>query len=240
MSSAKCRDKIIYNFQTGELVGFAHDAFNINLIQAEWKQAFEKAEAKGAANKESKPKLVKHFLLFYFTSWESHSRRMRMCVSQYGMETITGSWLAKEIRKISACLDVYSYIVDSIVGDGASKNRSCNNQLATLSISDVIALTPTQTSKLPTDKKIAFYHPTHVSIIVFIWSNMPDWVKKFVNALERTDFSKSDMNLNFQGQPLSLGMIEQVWLNEGGAHGSALCTNCLIHEHFHKDSYSRM
>jgi hypothetical protein len=82
--SAKCRDKIIYNYHTGELMGYAHDAFDVNLIQAEWKQAAKNAEAKNggaSAKKESKPKLAKHFLLFYFTSWESHSRKTQMCVA---------------------------------------------------------------------------------------------------------------------------------------------------------------
>lgn len=45
--SAKCHDKVIYNFQTGELMGFAYDAFNINIIkrengvtqQRQWKKA---------------------------------------------------------------------------------------------------------------------------------------------------------------------------------------------------------
>jgi hypothetical protein len=165
--SAKCRDKIIYNYHTGELMGYAHDAFDVNLIQAEWKQAAKNAEAKNggaSAKKESKPKLAKHFLLFYFTSWESRSRKTQMCVARYGMDSIMGSWLAKEIRKIIACLDVYGFLVNSIVADGASENRSCNNQLATLSVSDVIALTPAQSGKLPANKKIAFYHPAHAGI----------------------------------------------------------------------------
>jgi hypothetical protein len=106
---------------------------------------------------------------------------------------------------------VYGFIVDSIVADGASKNQSCNNQLANLSVTNTLELTPDQSAKLPNDKKIAFPHPTQADITFFIWSDMPHWVKKLVNALERTDYNNSDTNLNFQGQPLPLGMLKQVW-----------------------------
>ena len=243
--SAKCRDKVIYNFHTGELMGFAHDAFDRNIIEEEWKHAVAKASAavkdkKQSAKKALTPKLAKHFLLFYFTSWEAKAEKTQMCVARYGMDTISGTWLATEIRKIVATLDVYGFIVDSITADGASENRSCNNQLATLTVASLLTLTDEQAAKLPTDKKIAFPHPSHDGITIFIWSDMPHWTKKFVNALERTDFPDSDSNLNFNGQPLSLQMLWQVWQNEGGAAGWGLRTNKFTAEHFEKDSYSRM
>lgn len=254
--SAKCCDKVIYNFQTGELMGFAYDAFDINIIEREWRDAAEAAEKKAAASeskgdkkkkstakKASKPKMAKHFLLFYFTSWESKCRRTQMCVARCGMNTITGSWLAETIRKIIAMLDVYGFIVDSVVADGATENRSCNNQLATLTANELLDLSFLSDMKraiLPTEKKIAFRHPTRPEITIFIWSDMPHWTKKFVNALERTDYSDSDTNLNFRGQPLSLVMLKQVWLNTKPLEGAALRTNRLAREHFEKDSFSRM
>jgi hypothetical protein len=91
-------------------------------------------------------------------------------------------------------------------------------------------LTEEQKASLPTDKKIAFNHPTHDGIIVFIWSDMPHWTKKLVNALERMDFPDSDTNLNFEGQPLSL----QMQMGQASVQTSSERSN------FEKDSYSRM
>lgn len=244
--SAKCRDKLIYNFHTGELMGCAHDAFDINIIREEWKAVSLKAEQNGAKRQKTnkkkvgRPQLAKHFLLFYFTSWEAKSRKTQMCVARYGMESITSSWLANTIRKIIVTLEVYGFLVDSVVADGASENRGCNNQLATLSVGELLELTPEQREKLPIKKKIAFVHPTRDDVTVFIWSDMPHWAKKFVNALERTDMPESKTNLMFRGKPLSLKMLETVWENDGGAEGASVRTNRLSREHFHKDSFSRM
>jgi hypothetical protein len=116
------------------------------------------------------------------------------------MSSITGSWLAETIPKIIAMLEIHGFLVDSIVAGGASENRSGNAQLATLTAGNLLHPSDDQCSKLPLEKKIASPHPTRDDIIVFIWSDMAHWVKKFVNALPlRERITTAVTRINFFG-----------------------------------------
>jgi hypothetical protein len=68
----------------------------------------------------------------------------------------------------------------------------------------------------------------------------PHWVNKTVNALESSGLENSKRDLCFNGKPLSLAMLKDVWMASGGAEGNSLCTNVLTPNHFDKTSYNLM
>ena len=63
----------------------------------------------------------------------------------------------------------------------------------------------------PINMNVAFNRPTlsNDGIVIFIDSDMPRLIKKFVNALERTGLSEHDTELHFHGHKLSLNMLHQ-------------------------------
>jgi hypothetical protein len=66
---------------------------------------------------------------------------------------------------------------------------------------------------------------------------MPHLIKKFVNALERSSFHKT--NLKLRGQPLSLGMIEELWERSRLTPGRIRMTKH-SYGHFNKDALNRL
>jgi hypothetical protein len=85
----------------------------------------------------------------------------------------------------------------------------------------------------------AFPHPCDQDKLVFIGGEMPHWVKKFVNRLERTTSSKNNVSLKFRGEALSLDMIKHAWLWDDEGFGVTRKT-VLTEDHFYKNAYSRM
>ena len=68
---------------------------------------------------------------------------------------------------------------------------------------------------------------------------MPDWIKKFVNAMENSCYDKEKRDLVYKGRKINLGMIKRMWRkNTGGI--SILRTTKLTDEHFHKNAHSQM
>ena len=61
----------------------------------------------------------------------------------------------------------------------------------------------------------------------------------FVNVLKRSS-EKYSTSLFFENNHMSLKMLENVWKNPAGSGMSSNRTNNLTHEHFHKNTYSRM
>jgi hypothetical protein len=257
--AAKCRDRVVYNFHTGELMGFAYDAFDVNIISEEWAAASKQVESEFDSTvrtpkhkdkgKKDKLPLAKHFLAFYFTTWSPMREKTQFCVARYGMEKISGVWLAETIPLIAAVLAQYGFVVNAIVSDGAAENRSANHLLGEISAREVLKLSDSQMQQFSVDgglldMKIAFKHPTPVGVakdvIIFILSDMPHWVKKFVNAMERTGKDNSETDLWFNGGQLSLAMLEDMWIADGGGEGSGLRTDKFSQDHFTKDAFNRM
>ena len=128
------------------------------------------------------PELAKHFLIFAVTSWSpmlSHGKKSKQqfVVARYGLKSITANFLEPVILEIISFLANYGFIVDTIVGDGASKNWSTFKGLATVSAREVFKnhFPADLLDALPSDFKIAFKHPNpHYSrILIFIGGKMP-------------------------------------------------------------------
>ena len=150
--------------------------------------------------------------------------------------------------EVIAGLAQYGFIVNTIASDGASENRSANKKLATLTANDVLVNHPVKKDELmkvgfPMNMKVAFPHPSlsKDGVIIFIDSDMPHLIKKFVNALERSSSSDSDTDLHFRGHKLSLKMLHQLWCASGSnINDSIRNVNKLTKDHFFKNNYSRM
>ena len=149
---------------------------------------------------------------------------------------IKAEFLIPKIQDIITALYTYGFIVNNICGDGATENRSCFKQLATMKASKIFD----HSDCLPDDDlPIAFTHPCDPKYIIFIGGEMPRWVKKVVNRLESSSNDKSKVHLSFKGQPLSLKMIKDAWLWDDEGFGS-LRKTVLTEDHFYKNAYSRM
>ena len=109
--------------------------------------------------------------------------KQQFVAARYGMKSITADFLEPVILEIILFLANCGFIVDTIVGDGASKNRSTFKALATISAREVFEnhLPADVLDALPSDFKVAFKHPSpHYSdILIFIGGEMPHWVKRF-------------------------------------------------------------
>ena len=68
------------------------------------------------------PKMAKHFLVFVATTWEVDQKN-ELLVARCALGTI------KVIHQLAVLLIFYGFIVDTIVGDGESENRSAFKML---------------------------------------------------------------------------------------------------------------
>ena len=142
----------------------------------------------------------------------------------------------------------YGFIINTIASDGALENRSANKKVATLTANDGLVNHPVKKDvsiKLgfPMNMKVAFPHLSlsKDGVIIFIDSDMPHLIKKFVNALERSSSSDSDTDLHFRGHKLSLKMLHQLWCASGSnINDSIRNVNKLTKGYFFKNNYSRM
>ena len=150
--------------------------------------------------------------------------------------------------KVITGLAQYGFIINTIASDGASENRSANKKLATLTANDVLVNHPVKKDELmkvvfPMNMKVAFPHPSlsKDGVIIFIDSDMPHFIKKIVNALERSGLSDSDTDLHFREHKISLELLHQLWCASGSnINDSIRNVNKLTKDHFFKNNYSRM
>ena len=87
------------------------------------------------------------------------------------MASLDANFLKPRIIEIIVALAKYGFVVDTIVGDGASENRSVMRQLGTLTADLLLGekiLSPEVKERRPMDKRIAFHHPTIPTVIIFI------------------------------------------------------------------------
>jgi hypothetical protein len=89
---------------------------------------------------------------------------------------------------ITSALTAYTFIVNTIAADGASKNRSANKMLATVTAREAFGQDiPHQLAdRLPLDMMVAFYQPIFTWLLICIGGDMPHAIKKCVNAAECT------------------------------------------------------
>ena len=149
------------------------------------------------------------------------------------------------IDEVACALYLKGFIQTALAGDGASENRVIMHRKAALSVGHLIdiGLFPDEwKKKFPSllDFKIAYWHPDLVldETMIFIHANMPHWVKKFVNALERLGEKKHKIDLWFRGTQMSLDILHDIWEMSRTPTGLRLskCTE----DHFEKNAYSRM
>ena len=184
--SMAVKEKIVFNVHTMRIVGFAHDAFDIDIIKKE----MEDQLCSDSQNK--RPPLAKHFLVFIFTLFETKNcPKFSVIAARYACLTLNSTFILEKLLKVTSALARFGFIVIILNCDGATENRSANKQLATLSIADVLIdpiqeLCPQLLKRISLDFKCAFYHPTVSNKIIFISSDMPHFVKNFVNVLERS------------------------------------------------------
>jgi hypothetical protein len=241
--SKKGKEKVLMDQVTGEIVGYEQDAFELDIILQEIKRLQPPNEQDTDAELlggDEEPKLAQHYLVFIFSTWEKSGHHKQFVVARYAVKTITSRFLKREIRKIIQALFLYKFIVTAISGDGASENRSTFHDLCTHTIADVMP-TLKEEPNVPTSMKIAFRHPCRKDLLIFVQGDMPHIVKKFVNALERSSDYQSTTWLQFRGQYLSLGDLQDVWLACRKATENTVRTEHLSKDHFPpKNANTRM
>eukprot|EP00957_Ditylum_brightwellii_P063610 4828583-Ditylum_brightwellii.AAC.1 len=128
----------MFNFHTLQIVGFADDAFDIDIIKAELEglcknndglhtidEDDEETEKDGDTTNTGKsddifvPKLPPK--------------------AKFGMNSMTSSFLIRRILEIIMALWRYGFIVNNITGNGASENRTAFKTLADIQAKDLFS-----------------------------------------------------------------------------------------------------
>lgn len=144
---------------------------------------------------------------------------------------------------MAVTLAVYGWIMDTIVGDGASENRSAFKKLATISAHEIFdrRFPPEVLDGLPLAFKIGFEHPSPMyrkNVTIVIGGEMPHWVKKFRNA-----FDNKSRTLIYRKKEMNLSMIYDVWRASGDSDvfaGSFVRKYNKTHDHFNLNAYLKM
>ena len=240
-------DKVKYNPHTNQLVGFAYNAFDKDVLLEDMNTlANTETDSSKTSVRENR---AKQYLIFMINRWEKDAKPLKYVVARYAVAAgVSSSLLLSEIPKIICGLYAFGIIVNNVTGDGASENRSTFRALANISMGDIFAMN--NSLKLTTKQKtifplsqynVAFHHPIQENIIIFVGGEMPHLIKKIVNALERSGSVKST-DLLFRDQPMTLKMLQQLWLCEqGDKNMGSIRTNFLTDDHWPpKTSFHRM
>ena len=224
-------------------MGFTHDAFDPDVLLEEFrKQAQDNDEEN--VEKDSNPERAKQYLIFMISNWSPDHCKLKHTIARYATGNgISSQFLLSEINNMIISLSRVGLIVNNVVADGATENRSAMRALATHTVKEVLGkndfFTEDQNKYLDMEKKIAFLHPKRSDVLIFIGGDMPHIVKRIVNVLESSSKENSKRNLEHNGDKLNLKMLRDVWECDSGKMGN-LRTNMLTNDHFVKNSYSRM
>ena len=128
--------------------------------------------------------------MVYFTTW-SYKKPFKFIAARCGVKKLNSHHLNLKLKEVIATLWLFGFVVTTIGSDGAAENRSLFKGLATRSINDLVdqqKLPPRFLDYKINSCKIAFSYPhnkeSDEDILIFIQSDMPHIVKKFMNALE--------------------------------------------------------
>ena len=214
---------------TKRLVGYAHDAFDVDAICEEFKRKYkvaadnEEQEAdeddnayqvnKKIKSSDSNVKLGKHYMVFMAQHVTSKGRAMSFMVARYCLASLTGRWVRVNKRQITSALAYTGFVVIHNSFDGATENRAAMNQDLSLSLKQLL---PDLTSKyedddLPWDMMIAYPHPTLDNEIISSAADMGHAVKKQANAVELSGKEKHKRDLHLNGLPVQLRMAYDVY-----------------------------
>mmetsp|Transcript_37638 Transcript_37638/g.87716 ORF Transcript_37638/g.87716 Transcript_37638/m.87716 type:complete len:91 (+) Transcript_37638:246-518(+) len=69
------KEKLVFNVHTMRLIGFAHDAFDLDIIKKEMSQQCD------SDGNDKAPPLAKHFLVFIFTNHEVKNCPKFSCIA---------------------------------------------------------------------------------------------------------------------------------------------------------------
>ena len=145
---------------TKQLVGYAHDAFDLDVIAREFKRRYTDTEAAEMAgdveteedkdeddepNKTSnntdddnKLQLGKHYMVFMAQSIAAEHRPFCFMVARYCLSSLTSRWVRVNKRQITSAMAFHDFIVLLDSFDGAPENRSAINQDLTLTLGDLM------------------------------------------------------------------------------------------------------
>ena len=145
-------DKVIYNAHTNSIVGFAHDAFDIDVLLEELgSESNTDEDDQNDTKTEKHGEHAKQYIIFMITTWEKNMKATKHVVARYACgDGISSNFILNCVSKITVALYRYGLIVNNVVGDGATENRTACRRLATLTVEEVIG------DFLPPYKKI-FY-----------------------------------------------------------------------------------
>lgn len=150
----------VFCHHTQRIVGYAHDAFEKDVIVEEFKRmAAADKTAEETANepeedddndeeepakkvrKTTKEKktlaLGKHYYAFVVQSITSNGTPVRFIAARYCVANMSHRWLRLKIEYIEAALAFYGFVVCAESFDGASENRSYVNNRATMTFRDL-------------------------------------------------------------------------------------------------------
>jgi hypothetical protein len=153
---------------------------------------------------------------------------------------LTPSLISNTLHTLLVTLHNYRFRVCGVVSDGASENIKVFGSVCTEPIGAYIAEdVKKQFPKVCFDDlMVVMRHPV-TDEPIFVIEDMPHVVKRIVNAMESSSNPQTDRKLNWDGNPLELWTIRQVWEAVGG-RSLRLQDTKLTMKHFVKDAYSRM
>ena len=241
------KEKLHFCPNTMRIVGYADDAFDLNVIMSELKDRMKNLEDTDNPSKDV-PK-AKHFLVFIFTTWEKNMKRHQMVVSRYGVLSLDASYIIDKVNSAIVALSKFGWIVDNVGGDGASENRSALKQMGTITAREILSDVITELygdvevlEKVPIDFTVAFRHPVHDDVIVFISADMPHLIKKIVNSFDRSSKPKKKTELSFRNKSIALGIIQKMWETSSDGDGSSSINifRKFSRDHFEKNAFNQM
>ena len=246
------KEKVETDPHTQRLVGFADDdlqhvdGINAALSSVAMTLSPEDSNDNHMMEADRAPRMARHYGVAYFTSYEYKSKPFQFIAARFAIASLNADYLEDRIDDITDALHRKGFVVIALAGDGASENRLIFSRKANVLVSDVIALGmyPThwmQKFESLLDFNVGYWHPQLVDkVLIFIHADMPHWVKKFVNALERSGKSKHKTNLFFRDQHMSLDMLKDIWEASISTHSTGLRISKCGADHFDKNAHNRM
>ena len=147
------KDMLGFCPHTKRLVGYAHDAFDMDVIAAEFKRRYDAAASDDAGGEEENNndgiktkddetedglELGKHYMVFLAQTVSARDRPYCFMAARYCLSSLTGRWVRVNKRQITSTLAHFDFIVSLNSFDGASENRSAMKQDLTLSLGELM------------------------------------------------------------------------------------------------------
>jgi len=154
---------------TKRLVGYAHDAFDVNVIEQEFMRRYDIAKKADKAGEDGddddgsdtnpvnngdddvqsrkRVALGKHYMVFMCQTWTSKNKPFCFVAARYCLATLSARWVRVNKRQITAVLAFFGIVVNANSFDGATENRGAMIQDLTLCLRDMIPELWCDTSK---------------------------------------------------------------------------------------------